>query len=354
MTDIFPNIEEDSPRAVEVVPPSALESMERASIDVQVRTAKAFPRGNPKAIQGRIMSIATMDEETAQACFYTLKRDGKLIQGPSVRLAEIAISQWGNLRAAARVVDNDGRFITAMGLVHDLETNVAVSVEVKRRITTKEGRTYSDDMQTTAANAANSIAYRNAAFKVIPRAVFAPVYERCREVAIGKAKPVEQLRGEALEAFAKMGVSAEQILAYFELETIEQIGVEQISDLMGVRRALRDGETTIAEEFPSQPAKAKTPKAAPKNDSMQSVGDALKQSSAPAVDAEKAEALAQPINGEQRAALFSAAAGDETIIIEAARAAGYETIGDIKQRDYTSLLAKVVEAAKKAKGGAKK
>ena len=73
------------------------------------------------------------------------------------------------------------------------------------------------------------------------------------------------------------------------------------------------------------------------------------------VDPAKAEAAMQPINGDQRAALFSAASGDETVIAEVARAAGYHNIGDIKQRDYSSILAKVLDAAKlKAKSTGRK
>ncbi len=94
---------------VEVISGNALELMQRAEIDMQVSTAKKYPRPDPSAIKKKMESFATMDEETAESCFYSLPRDGKTIQGPSVRLAEIAVACYGNLRAASRVIANDGR-----------------------------------------------------------------------------------------------------------------------------------------------------------------------------------------------------------------------------------------------------
>src|SRR5690349_3214367 len=120
---------------------------------MQIATAKKYPRDLAK-VKKKMLDFATLDEETAESCFYTLKRkdrdsgEGKVIQGPSVRLAEIAVACYGNLRAAARITDNDGRFITAQGLCHDLESNTLISIEAKRRITGKSGKTYGDDMQT--------------------------------------------------------------------------------------------------------------------------------------------------------------------------------------------------------------
>ena len=49
--------------------------------------------------------MATIDAEVAGSCFYKLSRGGKTIEGPSVRLAEIVASAWGNLKFGARIID---------------------------------------------------------------------------------------------------------------------------------------------------------------------------------------------------------------------------------------------------------
>src|SRR5580698_5290338 len=107
----------------------------RAELDVQISTAKAYPR-DLKRTMDLAEQLATMDEETAQSCFYVLPRkekDGskKEIKGGSIRLAEIVANAWGNIHAATRIVENDGRHITAEGIAWDLESNVKISMQNK-------------------------------------------------------------------------------------------------------------------------------------------------------------------------------------------------------------------------------
>lgn len=113
---------------IEVVDP--IEAIERANIDIQIATAKKYPRSLAR-VKNDILSTATLDEETAESCFYVLpargNEGGKPIQGASVRLAEIAVSCFGNIKAGARIISNDGNFVIAQGVCHDVEKNVCVS-----------------------------------------------------------------------------------------------------------------------------------------------------------------------------------------------------------------------------------
>lgn len=222
---------------------------------MQIATAKKYPRAELAKIRSKMLSFATLDEETAESCFYTLKRkeksgQEKIIQGPSVRLAEIAVSCYGNIRAGASIIDNDGRQVVSRGACFDLENNVLVSVEAQRRITDKNGRTYSEDMQITTANAANSISYRNAVFKVIPMALVKPVYEAVKEVATGGASTLAQKREKVFKRFNSLGVSSERLLEFLEKSSIESVDLDDLAVLIGVGTAIRDGETTIDDVFP--------------------------------------------------------------------------------------------------------
>src|SRR5450631_3785003 len=69
-------------------------SLARAEVDQQITTAHAYPRSIARAVKG-IMTLATLDEQTAEECVYALPRGGKAIKGPSIRFAEIIGSQWG-------------------------------------------------------------------------------------------------------------------------------------------------------------------------------------------------------------------------------------------------------------------
>lgn len=247
---------------LEVMQPSALEAIERANIDIQISTARRYPR-SLSVVKKRMLNLATLDEETAASCFYKLNRQGKSIDGPSIRLAEIAASSFGNLRFGARVVANDGKMITAQGFAHDLETNVMSTIEVKRRITDKSGKTYSDDMQVVTGNAACSIAARNAIFKIVPFAFVKPVYLEARKAAVGDITTLADRRTNMLGKFAAMGINEKRICLSLNKQGIEEIGLQELEDLIGIYGAIRDNETTVDEAFPEEPTKPKFGPAVP-------------------------------------------------------------------------------------------
>lgn len=220
-----------------------------AEVDQQIATAHRFPR-NLKAFKKRAFDLATLDEETAASCFYSLPRDGKTITGPSARLAEIVVSSWGNIRAETRVVDITDKEVISEALCWDLEMNVAIRVQVRRRITKRDGKRFSDDMIVVTGNAASSIALRNAVFKVIPAAVTKSVYQAARQVAIGDAKSLSTRRHAMVDHFAKMGVSAERICAAVNKPSLEDIGLEELATLIGLSTAIKEGDTTIDDAFP--------------------------------------------------------------------------------------------------------
>ena len=244
---------------VEVVASGVVEAQERAQIDTQIATAKRYPRAIAKC-KASMLEIATLDEETAAGCFYTLPArsggDGKPIQGPSVRMAEIALSSWGNLKAASRIIGDDGKSLTAQAVVVDLEKNVSVSIEVRRRVTNRDGRRYSDDMVNTTANAACSLALRNATFRVVPAAVIKPVYEAAKRVAIGNVKSITKTRAEIFERLKKKGVSEASILAVVGCAKIDEVDADKVADLIGIGNAIKDGQITLEEAFP--PVQPKT------------------------------------------------------------------------------------------------
>lgn len=239
---------ENSVEIINVNQASMLEALNRAEVDMQISTAKAYPRDVEQSLR-RIKELATIDSDTAENCFYALQRGGELIEGISVRFAEIVASQWGNLRVQARIVGNDGKFITVQGVAQDLETNFAASVEVKRRITDRNGKTYSDDMQVVTGNAAAAIAFRNAVMKVVPYAVTHRIAEEVRNVAKGKALSLEQRVSNMLKWYESIGVSRQQVLSHIGVKSADAITEEKADYLRGLAVAIKEGGTTVKETF---------------------------------------------------------------------------------------------------------
>lgn len=234
-------------------PVTALEAITKSEIDSAISTAKRYPRSILK-FKNEALAMATLDEETASSCFYVLKRksgdgEGKSIEGPSIRLAEIIGSAWGNLRYGARIVETGDRFVIAQGVCHDLEKNITANVEVRRRITGRDGRRYSDDMIGVTCNAACSIALRNAIFKVVPMAYAKDIYEKAKHVAVGDTQTLAKRRQEMVAHFAKSGVSLDRVLAVVEKPSLEDVGLDDLATLKGIATAIKDGEQTIDEAF---------------------------------------------------------------------------------------------------------
>jgi hypothetical protein len=221
----------------------------RSEVDLQVTTAKAYPRRLGRVINDAA-SMATISQEMSEACIYSYRRGGKDITGPSIRLAEIMASAWGNMRCQTRLGDEGPDSVTAIGTAWDLERNLLIQAESRRSIRTSNGERYSPDMIATTANAAASIALRNAVFRVIPKAVVDEVYARAREAAVGDLKSLSERRTRAIESFGKMGVSPERLFARLQITDEREVTLEHLEILTGIRNRLREGDGQLEDEFP--------------------------------------------------------------------------------------------------------
>ena len=235
---------------VQVISSTGLEATSRAEIDVQVRTAKMYPR-NVEQAKKNSLAVATSDPVTAASMWYELPRAGKKIMGGSVRLAEVLASQWGNLRVATRVVDIGESFVSVEGVCHDLETNVAYRSEVRRKILSKEGNRYGEDMILTTTNAASAIAFREAVFKAVPRAYWYPIYEASLLKSQEAGKSLAEARKNMIGAFEAWKVPKKAILDYLEVKSVEEIGNEDIGRLRSVYTQIKEGEKQIEDFFPN-------------------------------------------------------------------------------------------------------
>lgn len=235
---------------------SVVGAIARAEIDSQITTARAYPRSIQRAKQ-MILSLATLDEETASECIYALPRGNKPITGPSIRLAEIVQQSWGNNRAGAHVVhvDRVNKFVEAEGFYHDLETNAASKASVRRRIVDSKGKLFTDDMIIVTGNAACSIAKRNAILSGVPKTVWAAAEDAVRRVISGGQETLTVTRDKSLKAFAAFGVKPDQVFEALVVKGLEEITIEHVAVMRGMYAALKNGEATVEEMFaPATPA----------------------------------------------------------------------------------------------------
>lgn len=273
-----PTEDQDLQEMMTVSPAAVVRAQTEGEVDVQIATAKEYPR-SLKAARDMVVEMACSDRATAESCFYALPRGGKLITGDSVRLAEIFVAAYGNIRAGARIISIEEVFLTAQGVCHDLQQNVYYSTEVKRRITNAYGKRYSDDMVMVTANAACKIAFRNAVFGVIPRSLFLAQIEKIKKVSLGKAETLVERREVMVNWFAERGITPEQLCAGVEVPALDDMGLEEVAKLRRIANAMQDGTLSAADFFPSEEGlgdrlsqgthefapQDKAPKAAPQN-----------------------------------------------------------------------------------------
>lgn len=237
---------------------NAYGQLDRGEVEMQLDAAHRYPRSVRKFLSDAV-TLATLDEETAASCMFTYKRGGKAITGPSIRCAEICISAWGNSHVGARVVAIEDKDIVAQGGAWDLEKNVKCTMEVRRRITGRDGERYSDDMIAVTGNAAASIALRNAIFKIVPRAYVQRVYDAARKAAVGQASTLSDKRAKVMDRLTKMGASTDRVLAAVGKASVDDLGVDDIEALIGLGSAIKNGDQKLDDVFPE----VKAPPAAP-------------------------------------------------------------------------------------------
>ena len=77
---------------IEIKQVDILQAINRAEVDIQISTAKQYPRELPRVLN-QIETYATMDTETAEDWFYALRRgrgdDNAGIEGVSVLRSEV-------------------------------------------------------------------------------------------------------------------------------------------------------------------------------------------------------------------------------------------------------------------------
>ncbi len=261
---------------LEVVTPNVAEALERAAIDVQISTAHRFPR-SLEGFKRRALEMATLDNETAESCIYARPvgkgPDGKqkYAEGASIRLAEIVAACYGNIRVASRIIEQTPRYVKVEGVAHDLESNYAGKSEVVEATVKSpkpgqaQGDPYDERMRSVVAKAALSKAYRDAVFKVVPKALCKTVIDSAKRLASGDGQSMDTRRGKAKNWVASLKgrdgklIGEKRVFEALGVAGWAEVGEDQLITLTGLRTAIADNEVTPDEAFPVDRAETQAP-----------------------------------------------------------------------------------------------
>lgn len=240
-----------------------------SDIDIQIRTAKSYPRDLNRFIEYSKETV-TMDEELALSCFYARPvtgianevitnqqkinyikaRPSNIIVGNSIRFAELLLQNWGNCKAAQRAAFAD-KYVTGMASIWDMEQNIHITCEFTKNIFGKNGK-YSENLQQVTANAACAIAFRNTVFKIIPIAFVNIIASAAKKyLTDGLAHPEKRVQAQTTlqQEFSRFGIKKEKILQFYDCESLRDINAEQILECRALLNQIKDGVIKPEEAF---------------------------------------------------------------------------------------------------------
>lgn len=225
------------------------QEQEKAQIDIQIATAKKYPRNMKDAVENALTTV-TMSVEVAESCYYSLNfrksKDNKKsepIEGPSINLAKILAQCWGNLRFSKEVIGASATHVTSQAMVHDLETNIAAAIKVQRPILYKDGGRYNNDLIILHGSVGASIALREAIFSVIPKAYIEKLFHAAKAKVTNELDDATILvtrRNKLLKYFKENhGVDDKMIAKHFDVSNVNMLNKDQVLELSGLMTAIQ-------------------------------------------------------------------------------------------------------------------
>ncbi|MFH1573363.1 MAG: hypothetical protein ABIG68_05235, partial [Acidobacteriota bacterium] len=101
------------------------------------------------------------------------------------------------------------------------------------------------------AKATIAKARRDATFQVVPGALCKSLEEAARKTAIGTEATLGKRRATLLDWINKLGVEPRRVWAALGVAGIDDIGLEELEVLTGIKTAIKDGDVSAEDAFPS-------------------------------------------------------------------------------------------------------
>ncbi len=233
---------------------------EIAEVQAAMVIAKKFPRDIRVALD-RILQSCRRPTLAATA-LYSYSRGGTDVTGPSIRMAEAIARDWGNMQCGVRELEQRNGESTVEAFAWDLETNTRIvkvfqisHVRHKNEYVNgkKTGNTIAvklTDPRDIYEMVANQGARRLRAciLGVIPGDVVDAAVAECEQTLHASADTTESGIKLMVDAFAKIGVSKEQLEQRIQ-RRMDAITPAQVVHLRKIFTSIRDGMSKPNEWF---------------------------------------------------------------------------------------------------------
>lgn len=247
----------------------ALIAKETATIQARWIMAKQMPRSMHHVRQSILKEIERPG--FSKLAIYRVPRGGNTIKGLTIRFAEVAMRCFGNLHCEAQTLFDSPTERVIRVSATDFESNatwsrdITVTKTVERKQLKKGERPIrtrvnsfgdtiyivdgSDDDIRTKEAAEISKASRTAILRLIPGHIQDEAFDRCDEMFTKNIEgDVDGQKNKMCDAFAREGVMPAELEKYLG-HSLDSITAKEITELITVGTAIRNGDTSWAEAF---------------------------------------------------------------------------------------------------------
>jgi len=267
--DFFP-VKKGMDLSIAKIDPSAIAAAETVKARIQSAYIMAFqkPRDEMEA-RDRILTACKRTEFAGKA-EYSRPQGGKSIKGPSIRFAELALREWGNILSEVQTLYDDESIRRVRVSVLDLETNAQFSkdLQIKKTIERKNKKGREEDVLGERLNSYKETVYilratdeemytkeaawvsrilRNEGLRLIPTDIIEEGMDQARKTVANRA--IQDPEGEKkrlLDAFSGIGIKPKEVEKYIK-HSLDTISPPEIVNLRIVYQSIKDGESTWAD-----------------------------------------------------------------------------------------------------------
>lgn len=216
--------------------------------------AKRFPRNQVDAFRNVMESCQR--KGIAEKAFYSYKRGGQVVSGPTIRFAEELARCWGNIDYGIKELSQDDGKSEMQAYAWDLETNT-ISIQNftnPHYRETKDGRkklTSDRDIYEINANM-GARRLRSRILAILPNDLVESAIAQCKKTLEGGNEiPLIDKVKNMVNGFGRLGVSREQLEKYMG-HKIDETTAAEISELVGIYNSIKEGNTKPYDWFESK------------------------------------------------------------------------------------------------------
>lgn len=292
------------------VDPAAIAAAEAAKAEIQSAYIMALKKPRNEQ-QSRVNILAACRRpQFADKVEYCKPVGGQKIKGPSIRFAELALREWGNVRSSVQVVYEDDYIRRVKVTITDMQTNACFGKDIQinktierrngedrevlgERLNSKGNKVYivkatEDEMANKEAAAVSKI-LRNEGLRLIPTDIIEEALAIARQtIESGYKSDPDKAMKTIVDTFSKIGVSPVELERYLK-HPLSGISPSELTELQGIYHAIKDGESKWADLFEGNGKDDSSEQAAKAKNKIAELKNRTKNTTMPAHDPQTGE-----------------------------------------------------------------